>query len=145
MSEWIPLISEKLPAVGEVVQVTYLDIFSLKPNCDMFAYLTEDGFWFNAYNDQALDICITAWKRNCEPYDGPFVSITTEKLCDDRRELSEMLRNDKIDYFDFVDQERYLDVVENTVRMLANYYKVEHYRYKTEFDTLYLCTDSNES
>jgi len=68
--EWIPVSSGLLPDELKSVQVTYvLGYFSPRPYCNKFAYI-ENGEWYWAHNAEKVDVTITAWKPNCEPYVG---------------------------------------------------------------------------
>lgn len=72
-NDWIPVSSGLLPDEGEVVQVTYLGYYDHKPYCDEFAYVYE-GKWYWCHEDEnnncEVKVEITAWKHNCEPYEG---------------------------------------------------------------------------
>lgn len=66
-NNWIPINSGLLPNNMEDVQVTYLGYYDEKPYCDNFAYI-KNGIWYWSANDEKVEVRITAWKKNCEPY-----------------------------------------------------------------------------
>ena len=53
----------------EDVQVTYLGYYNEKPYCDAFAYI-ENGIWYWSADNEKVRVKITAWKKNCEPYNA---------------------------------------------------------------------------
>lgn len=67
-NNWVSINSGLLPNDMEIVQVTYLGYYDEKPYCDKFAYI-KNGIWYwNA--DDEVKVKITAWKKNCEPYNA---------------------------------------------------------------------------
>ena len=68
-NSWTPVSSGLFPDDMEDVQVTYLGYVDNKPHCDAFAF-RSDGKWHWTQSDDDVQVKITAWKRNCEPYDG---------------------------------------------------------------------------
>ena len=53
----------------EDVQVTFIGYNDHAPHCEAFAYRNE-GKWYWSLDDSDVNVEITAWKHNCEPYDG---------------------------------------------------------------------------
>ena len=69
MSEtWPPVISGNYPKERENVQVTYLGCVDGEYHCDAFAYC-ENNQWFWINEEEAVNVQIVAWKRNCKAYD----------------------------------------------------------------------------
>lgn len=68
-NNWIPVSSGLFPKDTEDVQVTYLGYYDEKPYCDNFAYI-KNGIWYWSADDAKVGVKITAWKKNCEPYNA---------------------------------------------------------------------------
>ena len=68
-NNWIPISSGLFPEDMEDVQVTYLGYYNEKPYCDAFAYI-ENGIWDWSVDNEKVRVKITAWKKNCEPYNA---------------------------------------------------------------------------
>ncbi len=68
-NNWIPISSGLFPEDMEDVQVTYLGYYNEKPYCDAFAYI-ENGIWYWSADNEKVRVKITAWKKNCEPYNA---------------------------------------------------------------------------
>lgn len=68
-NNWMSVSSKLFPKDEESVQVTYIGYYDHKPHCDGFAY-RYNGKWYWSVNDNEVKVEITAWKYNCEPYDG---------------------------------------------------------------------------
>jgi hypothetical protein len=66
---WVPVSSGEFPDEGESVQVTYLSYHNNAPMCDCFAFISG-GVWYWTNSYEQVNVIITAWKRNCEPYTG---------------------------------------------------------------------------
>lgn len=67
--EWIPVLSGLYPDDMEDVQVTFIGYNDHMPHCEAFAYRNE-GVWYWSLDDTRVTVKITAWKINCEPYNG---------------------------------------------------------------------------
>lgn len=68
-NNWISISSGLFPEDREDVQVTYLGYYDEKPYCDNFAYI-KNGIWYWSADDEKVGVKITAWKKNCEPYNA---------------------------------------------------------------------------
>lgn len=66
-NNWIPVSSGLFPDDGKDVQVTFIGYHDQAPHCEGFAY-REGGNWYWTVNDGNVKVEITAWKKNCEPY-----------------------------------------------------------------------------
>lgn len=66
-NEWTPINSGLLPKEEEVVQISFIGYNDGKPYCDGFAYI-KYGNWYWIHDDSPVEVRITAWKYNCEPY-----------------------------------------------------------------------------
>ena len=64
---WIPVNSGIFPDDMEDVQVTFIGYNDHVPHCEAFAYRNE-GKWYWSLDDCEVNVEITAWKKNCEPY-----------------------------------------------------------------------------
>ena len=65
--KWMPISSGLYPDDMEDVQVTFIGYNDYAPHCDAFAYRNE-GKWYWSLDDSYVNVEITAWKHNCEPY-----------------------------------------------------------------------------
>ena len=68
-NNWIPVSTGLYPDDNEIVQVTYLGYYDQNYYCDAFAY-RYNGKWFWNEDDGDVKVKITAWRYNCEPYQG---------------------------------------------------------------------------
>lgn len=68
-NNWIPVSSGLFPDDMEDVQVTFIGYNDHALYCDAFAY-RDEGLWFWSIDGDVVKVEITAWKHNCEPYDG---------------------------------------------------------------------------
>lgn len=68
-NNWIPVSSGLMPDEREDVQVTFIGYNDNAPHCEAFAYINE-GIWYWSLDDSTVKVEITAWKHNCEPYNG---------------------------------------------------------------------------
>ena len=66
-NNWIPISSGLFPNDMEIVQITYLGYYDEKPYCNGFAYIKNE-IWYWSDDDKKVEVKITAWKKNCEPY-----------------------------------------------------------------------------
>ena len=68
-NNWTSVSSGLYPDDMEDVQVTFIGYNDHAPHCEAFAYRNE-GKWYWSLDDSDVNVEITAWKHNCEPYDG---------------------------------------------------------------------------
>ena len=68
-NNWMSVSSGLYPDDMEDVQVTFIGYNDHAPHCEAFAYRNE-GKWYWSLDDSDVNVEITAWKHNCEPYDG---------------------------------------------------------------------------
>ena len=66
-NNWIPVSSGLFPEDMEDVQVTYIGHDDHLPYCDAFAYRDRKD-WFWSFDGSEVEVRITAWRVNCEPY-----------------------------------------------------------------------------
>ena len=64
---WIPVDSGIFPNDMEDVQITFIGYNDNELHCEAFAYRNENK-WYWSLDDSIVNVKITAWKRNCEPY-----------------------------------------------------------------------------
>ena len=68
-NNWMSVSSGLYPDDMEDVQVTFIGYNDHVPHCEAFAYRNE-GKWYWSLDDSDVNVEITAWKHNCEPYGG---------------------------------------------------------------------------
>ena len=66
-NNWMPVSSGIFPDDMEDVQITFIGYNDYEPHCEAFAYRNENK-WYWSLDDGIVNVKITAWKRNCEPY-----------------------------------------------------------------------------
>ena len=68
-NNWIPVSSGLFPDELENVQVTFIGYNDHVPHCEAFAYRNNKE-WYWSLNASEVRVGITAWKKNCEPYNA---------------------------------------------------------------------------